>query len=104
MMAKTYNSVLFHEKVKIILSKFNNIHDQMTNLKIILLLQRKDIQQRAELRLKIEKLIKEINPDFFVHLYGSSINGIGFLNSDVDLFVDLPTNGNVNEILFIQFL
>ena len=102
-MAKTNNSVLFHEKVKIILSNLNNIHEQITNLKLISLLQQKHIQQRAELRLKIEKLVKEINPDFFVHLYGSSINGIGFLNSDVDLFVNLPTNGNVNEIFFTQF-
>ena len=45
--------------------------------------------------MKPERLVKQINPNFTVHMYGSSTNGMGFLDSDVDAFVNLLTDGNV---------
>ena len=94
-MAETNSIMLSKENIQIFLSEVSDINFQISLLESVLLLQPKDIQQRKEICFLIERLVKQINPNFTVHMYGSSTNGMGFLDSDVDAFVNLLTNGNV---------
>ena len=83
----TDTHLLPHDEIKITLSKFSDIDEQIRNLRTFLVLNEEDVKQREEVCIAIKNLIKELNFDFKVYLFGSSVNGLGFKWSDIDISV-----------------
>ena len=54
-----------------------------------LVLKTEEICQRHEVAHLIETSLKEYFPECVSHLFGSSVNGVGFKESDVDIYLDL---------------
>ena len=54
-----------------------------------LVLKTEEISQRHEVAHLIETSLKEYFPECVSHLFGSSVNGVGFKESDVDIYLDL---------------
>ena len=54
-----------------------------------LVLKSDEIRQRHEVAHLIETSLKEYFPECVSHLFGSSVNGVGFKESDVDIYIDL---------------
>ena len=54
-----------------------------------LVLKSDEIRQRHEVAHLIETSLKEYFPECVSHLFGSSVNGVGFKESDVDIYLDL---------------
>ena len=79
--------LLPHDEIKISLSKFSDINEQIRNLRSFLMLKEEDVKLREKVCITIKNLIKELNFDFKVYLFGSSVNGLGFRWSDIDISV-----------------
>ena len=77
------------------LAKFSDINEQMYYLRSLCSLESIDLKQRDEICNFIETFLKELYPKCKVHMFGSSVNGLGFKNSDIDAYVDFKDN-NMN--------
>ena len=81
-----------HEEIIKSLSN-KDINEQMKELRSLCMLDSDDIHQREKVCKIIEKLLKEPHPeydktpDYTVHPYGSSVNGLGFKGCDIDAYV-----------------
>ena len=67
----------------------DDVNEQMDSLAKYLVLKPEEISQRHEVAHLIETSLKEYFPECDCHLYGSSVNGVGFKESDVDIYLDL---------------
>ena len=76
-----------HKEIQESLSKLCDINEQMSLLRSLCSLQSEDLKQREEIRHFIENLLKKLYPRCKVHLFGSSINGLGFKDSDIDAYI-----------------
>ena len=76
-----------YEDIKDSLSAISDINDQMKKLRSLCELEDDDINEREKIREFIENVLKELYPECTAHLFGSSVNGLGFKGSDVDLYV-----------------
>ena len=83
-------SVVSHIKIKQALSWFGYINEEINYLKSCLLLSKEDLKQRKDVCDSIKEIVKELNSDYEVQLFGSSVNGLGLIWSDLDAFVELP--------------
>ena len=83
-------SVVPHRKIKPALTKFGYINEEINYLKFCLLLRKEDFKQRKDVCDSIREIVKELKSDYKVHLFGSCVNGLGFIWSDLDAFVELP--------------
>ena len=87
-----------YEDIKDSLSAISDINGQMKKLRSLCELEDNDINQREKIREFIENILKELYPDCTAHLFGSSVNGLGFKGSDIDVYVgsenikDIDTN------------
>ena len=80
-----------HGNINRTLSSFQHIYEEINYLKTHLSLKKEDYNQRKEVCESIRKIVKELNPDYEVQLFGSSVNGVGFrFWSDLDAYVELP--------------
>ena len=79
-----------HMKIKQALSWFGYINEEINYLKSCLLLNKEDLKQRKDVCDSIKEIVKELNSDYEVQLFGSSVNGLGLIWSDLDAFVELP--------------
>ncbi|XP_033736916.1 terminal uridylyltransferase 7-like isoform X2 [Pecten maximus] len=60
---------------------------------------------REDIRQELEEFIQELYPDAELHLFGSSHNGFGFKQSDLDLCVTFkgkPTSEGLDPVLVIE--
>ena len=69
--------------------KSGDVNEQMDSLAKYLVLKNEEIHQRHEVAHLIETSLKEYFPECVSHLFGSSVNGVGFKESDVDIYLDL---------------
>ena len=76
-----------YEDIKDSLSTISDINEQMKKLRSLCELEDDDINEREKIREFIENVLKELYPECTAHLFGSSVNGLGFKGSDVDLYV-----------------
>lgn len=83
-------SVVPHRKIRQALAKFGYINEEINYLKSCLLLSKDDLKQRKYVCDSIREIVKELKSDYEVHLFGSSVSGLGFMWSDLDAFVELP--------------
>jgi len=87
-----------YEDIKDSLSAISDINGQMKKLRSLCELEDNDINQREKIREFIENILKELYPECTAHLFGSSVNGLGFKGSDIDVYVgsenikDIDTN------------
>ena len=72
--ASRSGSKLPHDEIKISLSKFSHIDEQIRNLRLFLMLKEGDVKLRETVCITIKNLIKELNFDCKVDLFGSSVN------------------------------
>ena len=63
---------------------------------------KEDFKLREDIRDSIENLVKELNQDFKVFLYGSSVNGVGFKGTDIDVFVDFENGQDCNQYEILE--
>ena len=93
--------LLPHDEIKTSLSKFSDINEQIRNLKSFLMLKEEDVKLRENVCITIKNLIKELNFDCKVDLFGSSVNGFSFSKSDLDIsltFTDHETDEDLDAI------
>lgn len=83
-------SVVSHEKIIQALTKFGYINEEINYLKFCLLPSKEEFKQRRDVCDSIREIVKDLKSDYEVHLFGSSVNGLGFIWSDLDAFVELP--------------
>lgn len=91
-MWSTRNLIERETYVKDILKKTrqsDDVNEQMDSLAKYLVLKSDEIRQRHEVAHLIETSLKEYFPECVSHLFGSSVNGVGFKESDVDIYLDL---------------
>ena len=74
------------------LTKLTDINEQMYCLRSLCSLQSNDLKQRDKICNFIETFLKELYPKCKVHMFGSSVNGLGFKHSDIDAYVDFKDN------------
>jgi len=55
-----------------------------------------DVRLRYFLCSDLESSLRKLLPDVSVRLFGSSVNGFGRYDCDLDLVVDLDSNPHVN--------
>ena len=86
-----------YEDIKDSLSAISDINDQMKKLRSLCELEDNDINQREKIREFIENLLKELYPECKAQLFGSSVNGLGFKGSDIDVYVGSKNGQDLNS-------
>ena len=67
----------------------NQLHNKITSLLSEIALKPQDYYNRNYVCSKVESSLQMIFPGTRAYLFGSSVNNLGFVGSDVDLYVDL---------------
>ena len=86
-----------YEDIRDSLSTISDINDQMKKLRSLCELEDNDINQREKIREFIENIMKELYPECTAHLFGSSVNGLGFKGSDIDVYVGSKNGQDLNS-------
>lgn len=59
-----------------------------------------DVEKRKEFCHYLHEMLRPYFPNFRLHLFGSSINGLGFKGCDVDISIQTIFDGKVCKILY----
>ena len=78
-----------HQLVENRLKKIADPEEQMSTLVEILTLTDQDIKNRMDIAEKIRHVLSEHYPKNVVHLFGSTVNGLGFKGCDIDAYVEV---------------
>ena len=93
-----------HEEIIKSLSNID-INEQMKELRSLCMLDSDDMHQREKVCKSIENLLKEPHPEYdktpeyTVHPYGSSVNGLGFKGCDIDVYVDTENGQDLDPTM-----
>ncbi|XP_072031740.1 terminal uridylyltransferase 4-like isoform X2 [Amphiura filiformis] len=78
-------------------------HEALTNLLTSVVdkhkLTQQELDQRAKIVSRVEQVLQKELPKCKVHLYGSSVSGFGFKDSNVNLDIQMPPDVTPAEIL-----
>jgi DNA polymerase sigma len=86
-----------YENIKESLSEISDIDGQMKKLRSLCELEDDEINQREKIREFIENILKEFYPECTAHLFGSSVNGMGFKGSDIDVYFGLENGQDLES-------
>ncbi len=61
------------------------------------LLKANDIENRFKLKNKLQEILCENGFNCVLHIFGSTLNKLGFRDTDIDIFIELPQKENIKE-------